>query len=90
MSAFITLTAILVTMTTRDALAQTMQLDYSINEERPAMTRLGSVLHDSSILDFVDPRDVHDLRFSFLSEGDRDASHLWINSTSGELKTRNK
>ncbi|XP_012939712.1 protocadherin-11 X-linked [Aplysia californica] len=85
--AFVTSCAILVTMTTMSVHAQTMQLNYTVEEERPAMTRLGNVLQDSNILDFVDPADVQDLRFSFLTEGNPDANFLWINSTSGQLRT---
>lgn len=69
---------------------QNTELIYVIQEERPAMTHVGNVLEDSNIRELVSNDDIADLRFSFLTQGNPQASYLWINSTSGELKTSSR
>lgn len=68
-------------------LCQCTELSYVINEEVPVRTRVGNVLEDTNITSFVSPGELTDLRFSFLTEGNPQSSFLWINSTSGEIRT---
>ncbi|GFN75067.1 protocadherin-11 x-linked [Plakobranchus ocellatus] len=68
--------------------AQVSTVTYTVVEERPPRTLLGNILSDSGVS--VPPDSQGDLRFQFLTEGNNDADYLWINSTSGDLKTSTK
>ncbi|CAG5120570.1 unnamed protein product, partial [Candidula unifasciata] len=69
------------------SLSQCVELTYVINEEMPARTRLGNVLDDANIRKIVRQAEISDLRCTLLTEGNPQSSFLWINSTSGELRT---
>ncbi|RUS86827.1 hypothetical protein EGW08_005423 [Elysia chlorotica] len=65
-------------------LAQDRDVTFTVPEEQPPMTSLGNILDESGIQ--VPSESQGNLRFMF-KVGNENAGYLWINSTSGELKT---
>ncbi|KAK0064798.1 protocadherin beta-14 [Biomphalaria pfeifferi] len=73
-----------------EASAQKIELEYSIQEEVPTNQPIGNIVQHPVLFNYVQGLATRDLRFSFLAEGNPQASYISINETSGDLKTASR
>ncbi|KAH9507815.1 Protocadherin-11 Y-linked [Bulinus truncatus] len=66
---------------------QNIELEYTVQEETPLHYPIGNVIQHPALMNYVQGLATRDLLFSFLAEGNPQASYISINETFGDLRT---